>query len=93
LRGLDGVPEISKFYGIRITMNWADHNPPHFHAEYGDYEALIQFSPRIDIYRGGLPRTALNLCLQWAALHQAELIAAWNRAQILQPIGKIDPLD
>lgn len=29
------MPEISLFYGIRITMNWSDHNPPHFHAEYG----------------------------------------------------------
>ncbi len=56
----NSMPELSRFYGIRITLNWADHNPPHFHAEYGDFEAPIQFSPMIGI----LPRTALNLCLQ-----------------------------
>ena len=28
------MPEISLFYGIRITMYYDDHNPPHFHVEY-----------------------------------------------------------
>ena len=28
------MPEISLFYGIRVTMYNEDHNPPHFHAEY-----------------------------------------------------------
>lgn len=26
------MPEISLFYGIRVTMYYDDHNPPHFHA-------------------------------------------------------------
>lgn len=24
------MPEISLFYGIRVTMYYAEHNPPHF---------------------------------------------------------------
>lgn len=24
------MPEISLFYGIRVTMFYSDHNPPHF---------------------------------------------------------------
>ena len=35
------MPEISLFCGIRITMFYSDHNPPHFHAEYGGYKALV----------------------------------------------------
>ena len=35
------MPEISLFYGIRITMFYSDHNPPHFHAEYAGNKALI----------------------------------------------------
>ena len=35
------MPEISLFYGIRITMYWSDHNPPHFHAEYGNNKAVV----------------------------------------------------
>jgi hypothetical protein len=32
------MPEISLFYGIRITMNWDEHNPPHFHVKYVEYK-------------------------------------------------------
>ncbi len=35
------MPEVSRFYGIVIRMYFADHFPPHFHAEYGEREALI----------------------------------------------------
>ncbi len=36
------MPHSCSFYGIVIWMYWGDHNPPHFHAEYGEYEILIQ---------------------------------------------------
>ncbi|WP_206696881.1 DUF4160 domain-containing protein [Marinomonas algicola] len=26
-----------------IAMYFNDHNPPHFHAKYSDYEALFSF--------------------------------------------------
>ncbi|MFN2454387.1 MAG: DUF4160 domain-containing protein [Pyrinomonadaceae bacterium] len=35
------MPELCRFYGIVIRMYFADHPPPHFHAEYGEHEALI----------------------------------------------------
>ena len=35
------MPEISLFYGIRITMYWNTHNSPHFHAEYANNKAII----------------------------------------------------
>ena len=35
------MPEVSRFYGIVIRMYFADHWPPHFHAEYGEHEAVI----------------------------------------------------
>ena len=28
------MPEIALFYGIRMTMYYDDHMPPHFHADY-----------------------------------------------------------
>lgn len=34
------MPEISLFYGIRVTMYYEDHNPPHFHAEYNGQKAF-----------------------------------------------------
>ena len=35
------MPTISRFFGIVIQMFWREHAPPHFHALYGEYEALI----------------------------------------------------
>ena len=43
------MPEISRFYGIAITMNFREHNPPHFHATYQDYaqdrKTLLKIDP------------------------------------------------
>ena len=44
------MPTISMFYGILIKMNWKDvgqHNQPHFHAFYGDYEASFSLDGEI----------------------------------------------
>jgi len=35
------MPEICRFYGIIIRMYFNDHTPPHFHAQYGDHNAII----------------------------------------------------
>ncbi len=38
------MPEICRFYGIVIYMYYDEHNPPHFHAEYGEDEAQININ-------------------------------------------------
>lgn len=32
------MPRISEFFGIVISLYWAEHPPPHFHAPYGEAE-------------------------------------------------------
>jgi len=34
------MPCVSEFFGIAIYMYFNDHSPPHFHAEYGESEAI-----------------------------------------------------
>ena len=36
------MPEVSRFYGILIRFYYRDHPPAHFHANYGEHEALIE---------------------------------------------------
>ena len=36
------MPEISRFYGIIIFMNYNDHSPPHYHAKYEDQEIIME---------------------------------------------------
>ena len=66
------MPTISEFFGILILMYYNDHAPPHFHARYGEHEALIKISP-LGILKGHLPPRALSLVMEWAAVHNEEL--------------------
>jgi hypothetical protein len=85
------VPRLSEFYGIVVYMYWKDHQPPHFHAIYGGDEAQV----RIDdgsFLAGSLPRTAARLVKEWADLRRDDLVANWERAQALNPLVPVEPL-
>lgn len=85
------MPEISRFYGIKIYFFFRDHNPPHFHASYGSYEALISINS-LEIIQGSLPKRALLLVVEWALLHREELMKAWEIAVKGEIPAKIKPL-
>jgi len=85
------VPTISAFYGILIQMFWNEHAPPHFHALYGEHEALIDLRD-LHVMRGSLPRRAMALVLEWAADHRDELKEDWDLCRRLQAPKPIEPL-
>ena len=41
------MPTICMFYGIIIRMYYVDHNPPHFHAFYGENVARLNFNGEV----------------------------------------------
>lgn len=86
------MPTISSFFGILIQMFWADHAPPHFHALYGEYEALIDIRT-LEVTKGTLPRRALVLVLEWAVIHRAELMEDWKLCEAKESPKKIEPLE
>lgn len=85
------MPKLSAFYGIAIYLYWDDHNPPHYHARYGEHEAWVTIAGS-RVLSGSLPRRALRLVRSWHRLHQAELEGAWDKAKASQAPGTIDPL-
>ena len=85
------MPELCRFYGIVIRMHFRDHAPPHFHATYQDSEATVDIGS-LAVTRGQLSARALGLVVEWAALHQEELYAAWERRTRQEAPGKIEPL-
>ncbi len=85
------MPVISRFLGIAIAILYRDHEPPHFHASYGDYEVTV--SIRDGVVTGRFPRRALQHVLEWADLHREELLANWDRARTKQPLLPIAPLE
>jgi hypothetical protein len=85
------MPTISRFYGILIQMYFADHAPPHFHALYAEFEALIDIR-NFEVLGGELPSRALALVVEWAHLHRDELMRDWELCVQNQMPAKIRPL-
>jgi Domain of unknown function (DUF4160) len=85
------MPRISSFYGIVIWMYWNDHNPPHFHATYGNFEILIKITD-LSVYSGSLPSRAFGLVMEWASLHHVELTENWDLVTEELSPKKIEPL-
>lgn len=73
-------------------MYWDDHAPPHFHAEYGGAEAVINIQT-LEIIRGKLPHGATMLVKEWAMQHRNELMEDWKLCEQLQTPNKIAPLE
>jgi hypothetical protein len=86
------MPQISRFFGIIISMFYDEHNPPHFQATYGEFNAEIEIN-ELSILAGKLPSRALGLVIEWASIHQSELIENWRRIENGQVIEKIAPLE
>ena len=86
------MPEISRFYGIIIKMFFNDHVPPHFHAEFGEYKAMISITTG-EILEGEMPNKQLKLIQAWVILHEEELMANFEGLRKL-PVAwhHIDPL-
>jgi Domain of unknown function (DUF4160) len=86
------MPRISTYYGIAIYMYFRDHSPPHFHAIYGEHEAVIDIETA-KVIDGSFPRRALKLVVEWTKAHRAELEDDWGRAQAGEPLHSIEPLE
>ena len=86
------MPVISRFFGIVVSMNFADHAPPHFHARYGEHEAIVAIDP-VRVLRGDLPARVTGMVIEWAQRHRLELMEDWARARQHQPLVMIEPLE
>ncbi|MEI6055273.1 MAG: DUF4160 domain-containing protein [Lentisphaerota bacterium] len=84
------MPVISRFYGLIIKMFFrqSEHNPPHFHAIYGEYVGEFNIQT-LEMIEGDLPLKARNLVKEWAQLHQEELMDIWTT----QEFKEVKPLE
>ncbi|HRC32450.1 MAG TPA: DUF4160 domain-containing protein [Bacteroidia bacterium] len=71
------MPEISRFLGIIIRMFYNEHNPPHFHAYYNEFQVEIRIDT-LEVLKGSLPKRVLNLVIEWAIDNRAELLNDWE---------------
>ena len=74
------MPRISEFLGIAIYMYFSEHNPPHFNAIYGQYEAEILIENGL-ILKRILPARANSLVAEWAGKYKDQLYQDWDLAR------------
>lgn len=89
---LQTMPEISRFFGIIVAMYYNEHNPPHFHARYGDFKIEIEIRT-LSVLAGKFPPRALGLLVEWATQHQEELMGDWDLARQDAELRRIAPLE
>ena len=86
------MPEISRFFGIIITMYYKEYQPPHFHAKYGGQTGGFSIAD-LKLIEGNLPKRVIALVLEWAFEHRDELKENWKLAMTKKPLRNIPPLE
>ena len=66
----------------------SDHPPPHFHAVYGEHNAVFNVET-LEVIEGDLPDRARKLVSEWAQAYQKELKQIWES----QEFRKLPPLE
>ncbi len=84
------MPTICEFFGIKITINFNDHSPPHFHALYSGKEAIFDINT-LGLLRGNIPPRVAGMIVEWGLEHQEELKKAWKEAMSGKNPSKIQP--
>lgn len=86
------MPIISIFFGIVIKIHNGDHNPPHFHATYGEFEVIIEIKSG-KVLNGFLPSKALSLVQEWRKKHTKDILSSWDQAIVFKTPKKIKGLE
>ena len=85
------MPIISRFFGIIVFMFWREHQPPQFHAKYGDEEVIVEI--QTGKVTGNISQRVLNMVQEWRELHKDELMADLKLSEEGKPLNRIKPLE
>ena len=77
---------VSEHNGISFNIYTHDHNPPHVHAFYGEYEASFRIRDGGKMF-GEFPKRATKMVKQFILLHKKELLEMWNGSPFKQLPG------
>lgn len=82
------MPVIARFYGILIKMYFSrsEHGVPHFHAIYGEFNAVFAIET-LEMLEGDLPARAQNLVKEWAEQYKRDLLEMWTQQEFRQLPG------
>ena len=85
------MPTLSIFFGLIIRMYYKDHQPPHVHVQYQQYNAIIDIATG-NLMEGQLPIRQMRLVQAWVEIHKDNLTADWELCRNGEEPFKIEPL-
>ncbi|MCL1826484.1 MAG: DUF4160 domain-containing protein [Candidatus Cloacimonetes bacterium] len=86
------MPELSRFFGMAVSMQPNDTEPPHFHLTYDDQKASIDIES-LTVIEGDVEPLAMDIALEWAEIYQVELRQNWKILQNGGRFKRIEPLE
>lgn len=70
------MPCIKIIDSVKIYMYSRDHNPPHFHVMYAEFEELIEIKS-LETYTGSISKKQRKKVIDWASAKQDYLMKKW----------------
>ena len=72
------MPCVGRVNGLAFYVYADDHNPPHVHVFYAEFEVLLVIATSA-VYDGFLPGPQLARAQAWLNQNRALVQAAWDR--------------
>ena len=82
------MPEICRFYGIILSLYWRDHNPPHIHFTYGDYECSISVIDRV--VDGKAPAKVILKVNQWIDSMRTRFSPCGRKLSVVRKLERLN---
>lgn len=86
------MPIIATFLGIIVRVYHDDHNPPHVHVQYGEYEAIVEINSG-RLLSGRLPVRVKRLLNEWLRVRREDIMKAWESARQNRVPPRVRPLE
>jgi hypothetical protein len=67
------MPCLTKIQGIKLCVYSNDHVPPHIHALFGEYEALIAIR-EVEVIKGDIPNNKRRIAFEYVRANQQDLL-------------------
>ena len=81
------MPQINEgdFDGMKVTMNYSEHNPPHFHVDFQERKIVVDIREGA-IIKGALPRRQALELLAWVEVNRETLMWNWEHPEAMKKI-------
>lgn len=73
------MPRLCHIDGVTVWMDYLGHNPPHFHARFGEHDISVDIRD-FRVMAGNLPKSKEKVLFRWANEHRQDLLDRWDDA-------------